>query len=203
MNKKFNKAIKRLGVSLQETLVVIVILAIIAAISVPTTAGLIERTKQKADVANAISIKTSLQYMISEGDIEFREPDKSSSNYTGVYVVVWSGDKCPGGYSKVKDTNIFYGVDAGTYVNDEKGPTDWMNTNSPAKKKLQEALEPCFGDGKIYCQSKKAWDWYMVQITHFFDTDETKIRINSGMKGEGSEAFGKNAAKDGKIVKYL
>lgn len=71
MLKKFTKSKK--GFTLVEMIVVIAILAILAAVLVPTLMGVVGDANKKADEAQQASIKSAMQYLVTQGEIDGKD----------------------------------------------------------------------------------------------------------------------------------
>jgi prepilin-type N-terminal cleavage/methylation domain-containing protein len=88
MNKKWRFTKNQKGLTLIELLAVIVVLGIVSAIAVPAVAGVIDKSKDRADVATDLVVKqAALSYILANSDtITTTQTDVLISTLVGTYL---------------------------------------------------------------------------------------------------------------------
>ncbi|MFW5838916.1 MAG: prepilin-type N-terminal cleavage/methylation domain-containing protein [Bacillota bacterium] len=104
------------GVTLVELLIVIVILGIIAAVSIPAVGNIVENAEKDAVLADATNIKSQASLCITSGDCDV--PDTGDDpNYYGADVIDDYIDQVSGSYivQISDDGSIEVAIDTGEY----------------------------------------------------------------------------------------
>lgn len=183
------KAVKRNGFTLAELLIVVAIVSILTAISIPMFQGKLEVARKTADAAEARNIKAVLAEMVMDGEIIFesndpifpfrgdkpnkfydeKDPTKEMPGYRrGVFVRVTKKDQ---NHHYANNKHVFAGCDYGIIVQGEgihntakNIASSWQTPNH----NLEQALIKSGIDLdalEIQCKDKKnGWDFYIVEV---------------------------------------
>ena len=158
------------GFTLAELLIVVAIIGILVAISIPIFSTQLEKARRTVDIANARSIESALATMVNDGTIEIGE------NHKGIWVYVQRTDENRQ-QKEYKGITFYIGADYGVYVDGkeltEKDDPIWKNNKFIQNENLYEKIEACFGKGgvQVHCGNPAikingvgGWDWYIVEI---------------------------------------
>ena len=180
------------GFTLAELLIVVAIIAVLVAISIPIFTNQLEKARRAVDLHTARTIESVLANAVNDGTIQFPAPT-SKDNYS-VYVMI-SRDKSsiPKGYKNIKPNTgtLFCGADKSVVINNVKS-TNW--------DVYQEEIENLLTNSGININSLKVtsksasnggWDWIIVNVGYIKDnTNNHKFvtKIYSGNSSETGEA---------------
>ena len=128
--------LNKMGFTLAELLVVVAIIAILIAVSIPIFTGKLEETRETTDVANMRAAKAAATEALLSGDYE----DSWASNTPGQYTAVFDADKGifvsdgsygePYGQGTEKDAGTTYYPNGNSYTNTDKQLFNYDGTRS-------------------------------------------------------------------------
>ena len=176
------------GFTLAELLIVVAIIAVLVAVSIPIFNGQLEKARRAVDMQNARIIKSALTNAYNEGRMDI--PKKSVGQEIsgcGVWVVICrSTSELPDAYtsSMLEGKTIYCGANSGVSVNGVLS-TKWDSYNTGVETILKEAGLNC-DTLKIKSRNdtEKSWDWIVIQVG--FAKGQFYSRIYSGFKGKNS-----------------
>lgn len=176
------------GFTLAELLIVVAIIAVLVAVSIPIFNGQLEKARRAVDMQNARIIKSALTNAYNEGRMDI--PKKAGSNEvsgSGIWVIICRNtSELPAGYNQARfNGNIYCGANSGVIVNGVKSEK-WNSYNKGVEAVLNEAGLNC-NTLKIKSNGndkEKGWDWIVIQVG--FANEQFYSRIYSGFKGENS-----------------
>ena len=175
------------GFTISELLIVVAIIAVLVAISIPIFRSQLEKSRRTVDIANARSIESALSTMINDGTVEL-------PNGTGVWVHVQCANKQirsnPYNLNNSSEKSKFFvGADKDAIINGHKKTAAY----NVQEEYLASVIESCFGKGgiKSYCSNPDmkindvgGWDWYIVEI--YRDSNGRLYqKIYSGLQDSG------------------
>ena len=192
------------GFTLAELLIVVAIIAVLVAVSIPIFNGQLEKARRAVDMQNARIIKSALTNAYNEGRMDI--PKKSVGQEIsgcGVWVVICrSTSELPDAYtsSMLEGKTIYCGANSGVSVNGVLS-TKWDSYNTGVETILKEAGLNC-DTLKIKSRNDKktGWDWIVIQVG--FAKGQFYSRIYSGLKG-GKSGMGDVAAGSSNIEKAI
>lgn len=169
------------GFTLAELLIVVAIIGVLVAISIPIFNAQMEKARQAVDMHTARSIESVLVAACNSGDITL--PDGVSDR--GVWVMFCKKGKRPQSYN----CDVLCGADEGFYIKGNRSP----KSNSPIENSdLHKILaESGFDHDSLTVRSngnqKDGWDWIVVEVG--YDTNKKLYtRFYSGFQGTSSAA---------------
>ena len=179
------------GFTLAELLIVVAIIAVLVAVSIPIFNGQLEKARRAVDMQNARIIKSALTNAYNEGRMDIpKQAEGQEISGCGVWVMICrdtsNKSELPDGYTtKMFDgKNIYFGANSGVTVNGVKS-TNWNSYNNGVETILKEAGLNC-DTLKIKSRNdtEKSWDWIVIQVG--FAKGQLYSRIYSGFKGKNS-----------------
>lgn len=191
------------GFTLAELLIVVAIIAVLVAVSIPIFNGQLEKARRAVDMQNARIIKSALTNAYNEGRMDIPKKAVGQENSgCGVWVVICrSTSELPDAYtSNMLKGNIYCGANSGVSVNGIKS-TGWNSYNNGVETILKEASLNC-DTLKIKSRndSEKGWDWIVIEVG--FANEQFYSRIYSGFKG-GKSGMENIAAGSSNIEKAI
>ena len=186
-NTLLNSKKKEQGFTLAELLIVVAIIGVLVAISIPIFNAQMEKARRAVDLHTARSIESVLVAACNSGEIQF--PNKSDDNHTVFVMICRDPSSAPLDYEKKcfnlnkdKSQTCWCGADKEITINGQQS-TDWDKYNSQMVSLLTDAgLDPqslCTrsngkGDG---------WDWISIQIGLSKNDKAINARLFSGKAG--------------------
>lgn len=151
------------GFTLAELLIVVAIIAVLVAISIPVFTNQLEKARRAVDLHTARTIESVLANAVNDGTIQFPSNITNSSNY-GVYIMISRDKSCkPKGYPNL-DKPLFCGADQGVAINGNiSGKWDVYDPN------VQSLLTNSgINIDSLKVSSKTAknggWDWIIINV---------------------------------------
>lgn len=174
------------GFTLAELLIVIAIIAVLVAISIPIFTNQLEKARRAVDMQNARVVQTALATAFSVGEVEV--PTINDDHGSGIWVTICrNSSSLPNSYiaGQMHNGTLFCGTNKGVVVNGNKwgagsSGNPWNQYNKDVEKILTDAgidLDSL----KIRSNGgKDGWDWIVIEVgyikTEFFS------RMYSGYK---------------------
>ena len=192
------------GFTLAELLIVVAIIAVLVAVSIPIFNGQLEKARRAVDMQNARIIKSALTNAYNEGRMDIpKQAGGQEISGCGVWVVICrSTSELPERYTTemFEGKNIYCGANSGVTVNGVKS-TNWNSYNNGVETILKEAGLNC-DTLKIKSRNDKktGWDWIVIQVG--FANGQFYSRIYSGLKG-GKSGMGDVAVGSSNIEKAI
>lgn len=179
MVRRFKK-----GFTLSELLIVVAIIAVLVAISIPIFNSQLEKSRRAVDLHTARVIESVLANAVNDGTIQFPTPT-NTSNFS-VYVMI-SRDisSIPRGYKNINPTTgtLFCGADKSVVINNVTS-TSWDTYQKEVENLL---INSGLNINSLKVTSKSAnnggWDWIIVNVgyvknvglvTRIYSGDKTK-----------------------------
>lgn len=176
------------GFTLAELLIVVAIIAVLVAVSIPIFNGQLEKARRAVDMQNARIIKSALTNAYNEGRMDIPKKAVGQENSgCGVWVVICrSTSELPDAYTSdmLNGKSIYCGANSGVTVNGVKS-NNWKSYNTGVEAVLKEAGLNC-DTLKIKSRNdkEKGWDWIVIEVG--FAKEQFYSRIYSGFKGDKS-----------------
>lgn len=193
------------GFTLAELLIVVAIIAVLVAVSIPIFNGQLEKARRAVDMQNARIIKSALTNAYNEGRMDIpKQAGGQENSGCGVWVMICrSTSELPNAYTSgmLNGKNIYCGANSGVSVNGVPS-AGWGSYNNGVETILKEAGLNCDtlkikSNGK---DTEKSWDWIVIQVG--FAKGQFYSRIYSGFKG-GKSGMGAVDAGSSNIEKAI
>lgn len=179
------------GFTLAELLIVVAIIGVLVAISIPIFNAQMEKARRAVDMHTARSIESVLAAAYNAGDIQI--PNKTNNNYCAFVMICRDPSSAPLDYEKKcfsrnKDQSqtCWCGADEGVIVRGYKSKS-WDKYNSQMVELLTESgLDP----NSLCTRSNgkdDGWDWISIQVGQE-KNGTLNIRIFSGAKGANASS---------------
>ena len=184
------------GFTLAELLIVVAIIGVLVAISIPIFNAQMEKARQAVDVHNARSIESALVIACNSGDIQL----PAGVANQGVWVMFCKDGKRPKDYS----VNVYCGADSDIIINAE--PSGKFDGSNGGNEKVIQILKDCGIDPSSLTirsngNQKDGWDWIVVEVG--YDANQKIFtRFYSGFAGNTSQ-FSQIAAGSTNIEKKI
>lgn len=188
---KRSREIKRRekGFTLAELLIVVAIIAVLVAISIPIFNSQLEKARRAVDMHTARNIESVLVAAVNDGTVQINQV--SNGNEVGVWVMLCRDrNSWPDAYtdsSKVHDT-VFCGSEKNISINGTMTTADWNSYNKDVENILTQAG---IDVNSLKIKSKggaDSWDWIIIEAGYL--NNQVFARMYSGFKG------GKSSAKE-------
>ena len=169
--------------TLAELLVVVAIIGILVAVSIPVFTAQREKARRAVDMDHARQIKTALVLAFNNEEIEI--PHKTDGHGYGAWVMLCNGSKeyAPEAYRKYVKGDIkgmWCGANAGVTVKGTTATYAWTY-NKQVEQILKEAGLDVVAMRTYSNGDKNGWDWIIIEVG--YDANGQFItRMYSGYK---------------------
>lgn len=177
----------RLGFTVAELLVVVAIIGILVAISVPIFSAEREKARRAVDMDHARQIKTALVLAYSNEEIVV--PEKKNQNGYGAWVMLCRGSNqyAPEWYhTKPLKNGMWCGANKDVVVNGNPAVND-ATYNDDVEKILKDAGLDMQAFRTYSSGDAKGWDWIIIQVG-YNEKGEFITRMYSGYKDQNGAA---------------
>ena len=186
MVRRFKK-----GFTLSELLIVVAIIAVLVAISIPIFNSQLEKSRRAVDLHTAKVIESVLANAVNDGTIQFPSKMNNSSNYSVFVVIARDKNNFPLDYTTKynivpKNDTLFCGADKGVMINgstsnkwnDYDYKVENLLTNSSMNIDSLKVSSKSFDNG--------GWDWIIVNVG--YTKGKLVTRIYSGKANKNGDA---------------
>ena len=157
------------GFTLAELLIVVAIIAVLVAISIPIFNSQLEKSRRAVDLHTARTIESVLANAVNDGTIQFPSEMNNSSNCSVFVVIARDKDRFPSGYIntwKIAPVNgtLYCGADNSVRINTATS-TKW-NEHQPELQALLTNSGLNINSLKVTSKSANddGWDWIIVNV---------------------------------------
>ncbi|MGO5542285.1 type II secretion system protein [Blautia sp. HCP3S3_H10_1] len=191
------------GFTLAELLIVVAIIGVLVAISIPIFNNQLEKARRAVDIHTARDIESILATAVNDGSVQF--PSQLGSNNYSIWVTLARDENSfPKDYKKdqIKHGTLFCGVDPGTTIN---------GVSSNPWNAYHQGIENLLTNSglnvdtlKITSKSNKnnGWDWIVINVG-YNKNKQLSTRIYSGMANADSEPTNTTVMNNSNIAKYI
>ena len=174
------------GFTLAELLIVVAIIAVLVAISIPIFNSQLEKARKAVDMQNARNIESALMAAFTDGTIQVPETVDQKGDGNGAWVTICrNSQSVPKDYGFMESRTAFCGANKGITVNGKLSRA-WNQYNNDIAKVLSEAGINV-SNLKIKSNGKSdGWDWIIIEVG--YNSNGFYSRMYSGFKGEASGA---------------
>lgn len=170
------------GFTLAELLIVVAIIAVLVAISIPIFSGQLEKARRAVDMQNARNIESALMCAFSDGSIQIPAGSQGYNQGYGVWIMLCRGSAyLPKQYSStVKNGTLFCGKNPGIILNGQVDNSDWLTYNNAIEGYLTAAGLNVDNLKVTSKGGKDGWDWIVIEVG--YSKAGLTSRIYSGFK---------------------
>lgn len=183
---------KEKGFTLGELLIVVAIIAVLVAISIPIFTNQLEKARQAVDLQTARTIESVLANAVNDGTIQFPS-NMSNQNYSVYVMISRNKSSIPSSYKNINATGtLFCGADKSVVINNKEKKDAWDNYVNDIENLL---INSGMTINSLKVTSKnannKGWDWIIVNVGYIkYNNNNHKFvtRIYSGNKKTNGRA---------------
>ena len=174
---------KQKGFTLAELLIVVAIIAVLVAISIPIFNSQLEKARRAVDMHTARNIESVLVNAMNDGSVEMTS--SSLDDQIGIWVMICRDkNSWPRDYGAQSHDTVFCGAEKNVFINGVTSNANWNSYNSAVESILKQSG---IDANSLKLKSKggsDSWDWIVIEAG--CRNNVVFSRIYSGFKGEAS-----------------
>ncbi len=191
------------GFTLAELLVVVAIIGVLVAVSIPIFTTQLEKARRSVDLYNARAVESVLVNAINDGSVQIA-PGTDQHDAYGIWVTMKREGEGNWPLNYSQSGNVFYGVNPGIIINGHANTGTW-NSNNVDLKNIVKANGIDVDNLKVNSQKSDptkpdGWDWIVIEAGYRYDNTAKKFvlftEIYSGFAGKPSGAHEYNSKQD-------
>lgn len=197
------------GFTLAELLVVVAIIGVLVAISIPIFTTQLEKARRSVDLYNARAVESVLVNAINDGSVQIPPGTNTNAAY-GIWVTIKREGNGNWPQNYTQSGNVFYGANPGIIINGNTNRGKW-NSNNIDLQNIVKANGIDVDNLKVNCRKsdyKKpdGWDWIVIEAGYRYDNTAKKFvlftEIYSGFANGRSGAHEYEKAENciGKLI---
>ena len=197
------------GFTLAELLVVVAIIGVLVAISIPIFTTQLEKARRSVDLYNARAVESVLVNAINDGSVQIPPGTNTNAAY-GIWVTIKREGNGNWPQNYTQSGNVFYGANPGIIINGNTNRGKW-NSNNIDLQNIVKANGIDVDNLKVNCRKsdyKKpdGWDWIVIEAGYRYDNTAKKFvlftEIYSGFAHRKSGAHEYEKAENciGKLI---
>lgn len=166
------------GFTLAELLVVVAIIGVLVAISIPIFTTQLEKARRSVDLYNARAVESVLVNAINDGSVQIPPGTNTNAAY-GIWVTIKREGNGNWPQNYTQSGNVFYGANPGIIINGHANTKNW-NINNTDLQNIVKANGIDVDNLKVNCRKsdyKKpdGWDWIVIEAGYRYDNTAKKF----------------------------
>ena len=174
---------KQKGFTLAELLIVVAIIAVLVAISIPIFNSQLEKARRAVDMQTARNIESVLVNAMNDGTVEMTS--SSLDDQIGIWVLICRDkNSWPKNYGAQSHDTVFCGAENNVFINGVPSSANWNTYNAAVENILKQSG---IDANSLKLKSKggsDGWDWVVIEAG--CRNNVVFSRIYSGKAGDSS-----------------